>query len=96
MMIAEGTTADLNAMDLFLLSVSPDLPVDEQMAQLEARVLLELRRNPIEGPFRIIVSAGYVARVLMSEHDLDQETILARSKAFMEMLTERTTTCKIW
>jgi hypothetical protein len=86
----KGALADLDAMDLFLDAVPYDQPVDLQLAQLEAVVLDELGRNPVEGPARMIVTAGYVARLIMSEHDLDRETINACSNEFVHMLTNRT------
>jgi hypothetical protein len=88
-MDAGDALADLSAIDQFLLSASRHRTLDKQLVQLEADALFELQQNPVEGPHRIVAAAGYVARLLMIDHDLDDEVMEAQSQKLMAKLTGR-------
>jgi hypothetical protein len=83
---ATDVIADLSAVDHFMLAASQHRSLDRQLMQLEADAVRELHRNPVEGPQRIIAAAGYVARLLMGEHDLDDEVTEAQSQELMARL----------
>jgi hypothetical protein len=88
LMLLSSVPADLDAADLLLRSISIDQPLDLQLAQLEAKVLTEIGRGSAKGASRLIVSAGYIARVLMSEHDLDPQACKDRGDALVARLVK--------
>jgi hypothetical protein len=83
---ATDVLVDLTVVDHFMLSASQHRSLDRQLLQLQADAVHELQRNPVEGPQRIIAAAGYVARLLMTEHDLDDEVTEAQSQELMARL----------